>query len=88
MNLRQYIDYKGITILGVSRELNINPSELHRILNGSRWPSIGLAKDLIHWSNGLITYESLFKDAPPRNRVSKTYKYKKPKSMEEVMQYE
>jgi len=63
MNLKEYREFKNISVLQVSKELNISRQHIYDIEKSKSFPSRKLAVKINKWSGGFITQgELLFPD--------------------------
>lgn len=62
MKIEEYLSKYGMTKSGFAKRLGITPSNLHKIIAGSSYPTAKLAQRIVKLTNGEVTFEDLFKE--------------------------
>ena len=60
MDLKAYLNKKGMTQLAFAKSIGISPAELNRFIKGKRTPTLKLAKKIERITQGQVTTDDYY----------------------------
>jgi transcriptional regulator with XRE-family HTH domain len=66
MRLRQYLKKENMTVTEFAKRLNVHKNHIFMIINGSRRPSIHLAREIETLTDKYVTIDDLIEKRAPK----------------------